>query len=75
MDTQNKNPDDKLIFFLRNLANSIESKKLLPRQIQSIGEFFMSYQFQEQAIKDNDNSLSNSLNFSSDDLLKFIILG
>lgn len=76
MDNDN-NSDAKLIPFLRNLANLIEQQELLPRQLQSIGEFFMSYQFQEQAIKDNDNSNTNNSTrqFSQEELVKFIILG
>lgn len=66
--------DERLIPFLRNLADSIEKRQLLPRQLLSIGEFFMSYQFQEQAIKDNDNS-SQPLRFNNEDLLKFITMG
>jgi hypothetical protein len=46
--------DANLIPFLRNLADSIEKGHLLPKQLQKIGEFFMAYQFQEQAIKDLD---------------------
>lgn len=70
----NKDSDAKLIPFLRNLADSIENQQLLPRQLQSIGEFFMSYQFQEQAIKDNDDS-SPIREFSQEELFKFIVLG
>lgn len=68
------NSDTRLIPFLRNLADSIEQRQLLPRQLQSIGEFFMSYQFQEQAIKDNED-ISPSREFSQEELLKFIVLG
>lgn len=67
--------DEKLIPFLRNLADSIEKRQLLPRQLQSIGEFFMTYQFQEQAIKDNDNSYIPSGEFRQEELLKFLVLG
>jgi hypothetical protein len=70
-----EDPDKKLIPFLRNLADSIEKQELLPQQLQSIGEFFMSYQFQEQAIKDNDSSRSSPVEFEREDLLKFLILG
>lgn len=66
---------EKLAPFLRNLAESIENHELLPQQLQSIGEFFMAYQFQEQAIKDNDNSLQPHPEFDHDDLIKFLILG
>ena len=43
---------EQLIPFLRKLADAIENKELAQVQLQSIGEFFMSYQFQEQAYKD-----------------------
>jgi hypothetical protein len=71
----NEDPDKKLIPFLRNLAGSIEKQELLPQQLQSIGEFYMAYQFQEQAIKDNDTSRPSSIEFEREDLLKFLILG
>ncbi len=70
-----QDPDEKLIPFLRDLADSIEKRQLLPRQMQSVGEFFMSYQFQQQAIKDNDTSSPSPPEFQRDDLLKFLMLG
>ena len=69
-----EDPNEKLIPFLRNLADSIEHRQLLPRQLQSIGEFFMSYQFQEQAVRDLDDSTPQR-NYSHRDLLKFLTLG
>ena len=70
-----QNADASLIPFLRNLADSIESGKILPRQLQHIGEFFMSYQFQQQAIKDGDTSGSQSQPLKRADLMKFIVMG
>ena len=71
-----KDPDISLITFLRKLANSIENRQLLPIQLQKVGEFFMTYQFQEQAIQDKDESGNHTSNeFSKDELLKFIVLG
>ena len=75
---QVENPDACLAPFLRNLAQSIEEGRLLPRQLQSVGEFFMSYQFQEQAIKDGDNTTESDTSnrkFSKSDLMKFIVMG
>lgn len=69
------NTDASLIPFLRNLADLIESGKILPRQMQHIGEFFMSYQFQEQAIKDEDTSGSERTTLTRADLMKFIVMG
>lgn len=64
-----------LIPFLRNLASAIENKELAQPQLQSIGEFFMSYQFQEQAYKDSDNSANTKIMFSEKELIKFVCLG
>jgi len=55
-----------LIIFLRNIADSIEQKTIDKYHLQSIGEFFMSYQFQNTHIKDN---------FSQKELFKFIVMG
>lgn len=64
-----------LIPFLRKLASAIEKKELAQPQLQSISEFFMSYQFQEQAYKDSDNSVNTKPNFSEKELIKFVCLG
>ena len=72
------NVDASLIPFLRNLADSIEEGRILPRQLQRVGEFFMAYQFQEQAIKDGDDEDTNrniERKFSKNDLIKFIVMG
>ena len=70
-----ENADDRLIPFLRNLADSIERRQLAPRQIQSVGEFFMNYQFQEQAVRDQDTSSPPPRQFSQEELIKFLVLG
>lgn len=59
---ENKNADKELIPFLRNLANSIEENKLSPEQLQSVGEFFVSY---------NDTEVTDD----DFDVIKFIVLG
>jgi hypothetical protein len=64
-----------LIPFLRNLANSIESGEIKPKQLQTVGEFFMSYQFQEQATRDLEESTSEEPHFSQDELIKFLSMG
>ena len=66
----NANDNKILIPFLRNLADSFESNTLLPNQVQKIGEFFMSYQHNEQVVSNNDNE-----DLSRDEMLKFFILG
>ena len=70
------NHDDRLPVFLRNLADSIDNKTILPQQMQKIGEFYMSYLFQEQAIKDNNEDSSGQLSeYTHEDIVKFVILG
>lgn len=71
--------DNKLVVFLRKLANSLEQKKINPEQTQRIGEFFMSYNFLDQIDKHSTNKLDkedkNEEDISSDDFMKFISLG
>jgi hypothetical protein len=76
-DPEHLESNEKLIPFLRNLADAIERRQLLPQQLQSIGEFFMSYQFQEQAIKDGDTSSTKNTEhqFDHKELVKFLCLG
>jgi len=69
------NPSARLIPFLRDLADSIEKQQLVPRQLESIGEFFMTYQFTEQAVRDEDTSGPPQQQFSNQELMKFIVLG
>jgi hypothetical protein len=72
---ESRESGEKLIPFLRDLADSIERQDLPPRLLESIGDFFMSYQFQQQAIKDLDDSNKTQGRFSKDDLIKFFTLG
>lgn len=85
------NLDGKLVEFLRQLANHIENDELLPSQKKSVGEFYMSYKFQEQVLVDNgiipsiisekdDDELSEkssetSINFTHAEMVKFFTLG
>ena len=74
---ENENANARLIPFLRNLANSIEEKKLLPQQLERIGEFFMAYQFQEQAIRSDTTPEPTRRNheFTPEELMKFFVMG
>jgi hypothetical protein len=75
-DELDNSSNKRLIPFLRDLADSIEKRQLLPKQLQSIGEFFMTYQFQEQAVRDNNlDNEENTLEFSQEDLVKFLVMG
>lgn len=64
--------DRELIVFLRDLADSIEEKNVVPSQLEKVGEFFMSYQFRNQLASVSD---AQSGEFSKEDLLKFLSLG
>lgn len=70
-----------LISFLRNLADSLETNQLSKKQNLRIGEFFMAYQFQEAAHKDekqfeeNEEDEFEDLEFDINELIKFLSLG
>ena len=67
--------ETKLIPFLRELANSVEANQLNNDQIENIGDFFMSYQFQEQARKDGDETIPPVIQDSNSELVKFVAMG
>lgn len=72
MDEQNS----QLIPFLRELANTIESGELSQKELQRVGEFYMSYQFHKQAILDNEeDEVDNRFDTTQIDLVKFVTLG
>ena len=75
--TQEHEPERRLVPFLRQLADELEHNSLLPCQTQRISEFYMAYQFQEQAIRDGDQSGqdSDSESINEADMLKFMSLG
>lgn len=71
----------KMTRFLRQLADRVECSSLHPKQMQSIGEFYMLYQFQDQAVKDDVNDIEETVYshtaeyFTRDEFIKFLILG
>ena len=67
-----ENSDNLLIPFLRELANSVESKQLEPDQLKCVGEFYMSYKFNDQK-NGRDNNFDNDL--EETDIIKFLTLG
>jgi hypothetical protein len=67
--------DERLITFLRDLTGGLERGELCSRQLQSLGEFFMSYQFQEEAASQDDENLITPPRFSQAELIKFLSLG
>ena len=64
-----------LVPFLRKLADAIESNEIVPQQLQRIGDFFMSYKFQEQALKDCQTDDRNPPAPSPQELTKFLFMG
>ena len=74
---ENGRQDALLVTFLKDLAGALEEGKLAPLQVQMVGEFFMTYQFRTQALKDNDTSLEVDADgdFEHEDIVKFFILG
>jgi len=62
------NTDKQLITFLRNLANNLENGKLSSEQTLNIGEFYISYQFQNQ-LKENTEE------FNETNIKKYLFLG
>lgn len=71
--------DNLLPPFLRTLADRIENKQLNDRQLRYIGEFFMSYLFNDQVEIDNANAVGSkdeeSSEMSDKDFKKFLVLG
>ena len=63
------NNDIKLVTFLRELADSVESNTIQSDQLKSIGEFYMSYKFNEQKNGNGDNDIEDI------DTIKFLTLG
>jgi hypothetical protein len=70
----------KLIPFLRDLADSIEQNNLHPTQLRRVGEFFMTYQFQKQALLDNyeddsgDDQHPGDL-YPGEEMIRFVVMG
>lgn len=56
--------NNQLVLFFRNMADSIEKKQLTEKQMSFIGEFYMSYHFQ--------NELEN---IKEEDFIKFLVMG
>jgi hypothetical protein len=67
--------DKKLAPFIRELADSVDSKELEKDQLKCIGEFFMSYKFYEKRNgwdkKEEDENEENE----EIDVVKFITMG
>jgi hypothetical protein len=67
------NSDTQLVPFLRELADSIEYKKLQQDQLKYIGEFYMSYKFREKQNRKKDEDEEEEE--EEEDIVKFLTLG
>jgi hypothetical protein len=65
--------DAQLVPFLRDLADSIESRELSKDKLKSIGEFFMSYKFHER--RNGWNKKDEKDEFTEIEVEKFITMG
>lgn len=75
MTEENININSQLTSFLKNLITSIEDEKLTSYQLRSVGEFYMSYLFNEQANIDSDDEDNWDDDFQSQDFIKFVVMG
>ena len=56
MSNSHNDGDAQLIPFLRDLADSIESKQIHNEKLKIVGEFFMNYKLQEEFIDKDSES-------------------
>ena len=68
MDTEN------LIFFLKDITDKIQKNELQPNQISIINDFYITYKFQEQAIKDKEEDEDEVKPYNKTDIISFITL-
>lgn len=64
----------KLAIFLRDIADQLQTNTLSKPLVRHTSEFFMSYQFIEQAIKDN-HTQEGVPKLSTKELVKFLFFG
>lgn len=65
----------RLALFLRGLSDQLDDGTIHPKQALRIGEFFMAYQFHQQALADNEDDDDECINIDPTDLVRFITLG
>ena len=77
MDMEKFNADDLLPPFLRKLADRIEQKHISDKEIQLVGEFYMSYLFESQVEADDEDNEDeeHGPEMTEKDFRKFITLG
>jgi hypothetical protein len=62
--------DQNIIFFLRNLADSIENKEISENSLKIVGEFYMAYNFEKER---NEKETSDEI--IEKDFIKFLVMG
>lgn len=60
--------DENIIVFLRELASSIEEKKISNEKLKLVGEFYMSYNFHSE-LDNTDTDIEEK------DFIKFLVMG
>jgi hypothetical protein len=60
--------------FLRELADSIDSKELSQEQLKHVGEFCMNYKFSDEIYEKNDKNNTDN-EFQDTDIVRFLTLG
>lgn len=73
MENSYNDSDSQLAPFLRELADSIESRELPKDQLKFIGEFFVSYKFHEQ--RNGWKKEQEEEDLDEMDVVKFLTLG
>lgn len=63
-----------LSLFLRNIADMLDANKLNNKELQLVGEFYMSYKFQNNIINNLDNN-EELEDLKDSEFIKFLILG
>lgn len=59
-----------LVPFLRTLADKVENNEVSKKQLQQVGEFFMTFLFQNQSVQRGEDT-----NDDTEEFKKFISLG
>lgn len=67
MSSLENDADKKLVPFLRQLADYIETSQLTPEQLQQVGEFYMSYKVR--------NEITDTEEIDAMDFVRFLTLG
>jgi hypothetical protein len=73
MENSSNNEDVYLALFLRDLADSIDSKKLQQEELKCVGEFYMNYKMNEEISKESKSNEES--NFDDMDIIRFLTMG